>query len=170
MNAAGGKQSALARLLSLLNQPRHVYRPATEIFLDLNVSRLAQELQLSEHGMERGQQNRPDMNAQTFDDIEHQIIERVEAHKQDGHSIYLDQLHIYDERLTALNFEERFAVIQQAAPEAVGDFRAEAALGRDELFGLRRRLYDSEQERDLFRARHKIARPARLSSPGKNFF
>jgi hypothetical protein len=91
----------------------------------------------------------------------------VEAHKQDGHSIYLDQLHTYDERLTALNFEERFAVIQQAAPEAVGDFRAEAALGRDELFGLRRRLNDSEQQRDLFRARHKIARPARLSSPGK---
>ena len=111
-------------------------------------------------------ESRPDKDAQTFDDIEHQIVERVESHKQDGHSIYLDQLHMYDERLTALNFEERFAVIQQAAPEAVGDFRAEAALGRDELFGLRRRVKDSEQERDCSGA-HKIARPARLSSPGK---
>jgi hypothetical protein len=167
MSAAGPKQSALARLLAVLNQPQNDYRPATEIFLDLNVNRIADELQLSKHGMERGKENRPDKDAQTDDDIEHQIVERVESHKQDGHSIYLDQLHTYDERLTALNFEERFAVIQQAAPEAVGDFRAEAALGRDELFGLRRRPYDSEQERDLFRARHKIARPARLSSPGK---
>jgi hypothetical protein len=167
MSAAETKQSALARLLALLKQPQHDYRPATQVFLDLNVNRIADELQLARHGMERGKECRPDKDAQTFDDVEHQIIERVEAHKQDGHSIYLDQLHTYDERLTALNFEERFAVIQQAAPEAVGDFRAEAALGRDELFGLRRRLYDSEQERDLFRARHKIARPARLSSPGK---
>jgi hypothetical protein len=167
MSAAGTKQSALARLLAVLNQPQNDYRPATEIFLDLNVNRIADELQLVKHGMERGKECRPDKDAQTFDDIEHRIVERVESHKQDGHSIYIDQLHIYDERLTALNFEERFAVIQQAAPEAVGDFRAEAALGRDELFGLRRRVNDSEQERDLFRARHKIARPARLSSPGK---
>jgi hypothetical protein len=118
MNAAAPKQSALARLLGLLNQPQHVYRPATEVFLDLNVNRIADELQLAKHGMERGKQCRPDKDAQTFDDVEHQIIERVEAHKQDGHSIYLDQLHTYDERLTPLNFEERFAVIQQAAPVA----------------------------------------------------
>ena len=80
---------------------------------------------------------------------------------------YLEHLHTYDERLIGLNFEERFAVIQQAAPEAVGDFRAEAALGRDELFALRRRLHDSELEREHFRKRHKIVRPARLSSTGK---
>lgn len=41
--------------------------------------------------------------------------------------------------VAALNFEERFTVIQHAAPEAVGDFAAEASLGRDELFALRRR-------------------------------
>src|SRR5208282_5337578 len=108
MNAAAPKQSALARLRALLNQPQHVYRPATEIFLDLNVNLIADELQLAKHGMERGKENRPDKDAQTDDDIEHQIVERVESHKQDGHSIYLDQLHTYDERLTALNFEERF--------------------------------------------------------------
>ena len=94
-------------------------------------------------------------------------MELIESHKQDSHSIFLEHLHTYDERLTALNFEERFAIIQQAAPESVGEFRAEAALGRDELFSLRRRLYDSEQERDDFRRRHKLSRPARLSSPGK---
>jgi hypothetical protein len=65
------------------------------------VNRIADELQLAKHGMERGKECRPDKDAQTFDDVEHQIIERVEAHKQDGHSIYLDQLHTYDERLTA---------------------------------------------------------------------
>ncbi|MGO8975714.1 MAG: hypothetical protein ACLQNV_19585 [Steroidobacteraceae bacterium] len=167
MSAGVSRPSPIARLLALLSQPQHPYRPATEVFLDLNVDRVADSLQLTKRGRQRGSKNRPPQEAETFDDIEHQILERVEAHKQDAHALYLDHLHTYDQRLAALNFEERFAIIQQAAPEAVGDFRAEAALGRDELFGLRRRLYDSERERDNFRARHKIARPARLSTPGK---
>ncbi len=167
MNAAHVRQSGIARLLSLLGQPQHSYRPTTEIFLDLNVNRVADNLNLAVNGGERGAENRPSADAETFDDVEHQVVEFVETHKQDAHSIYLEHLHTYDERLTALNFEERFAIIQQAAPELVGEFRAEAALGRDELFSLRRRLYDSEQERDDFRRRHKLARPARLSSQGK---
>ena len=167
MNAAHVRQSGIARLLSLLGQPQHSYRPTTEIFLDLNVNRGADNLNLAVNGGERGAENRPSADAETFDDVEHQVVELIETHKQDAHSIYLEHLHTYDERLTALNFEERFAIIQQAAPESVGEFRAEAALGRDELFSLRRRLYDSEQERDDFRRRHKLARPARLSSQGK---
>jgi hypothetical protein len=166
MDAVTPKPSPIARLLALLSQPQHPYRPSTEVFLDLDVNRVAASLQLAARGAERGSQNRPSHDAKTFDDVEHQIIERVEAHKQDAHALYLDHLHTYNARLAGLNFEERFAIIQQAAPEAVGDFRAEAALGRDELFGLRRQLYDSERERELFRARHKIARPARLSGPG----
>jgi hypothetical protein len=118
-------------------------------------------------GSQRGAQNRPSSDAQTMDDVEHQIVERIEAHKQDANGIYLDHLHTYDERLTALSFEERFATIQQAAPEAVGDFRAEATIGRDELFVLRRRLNETEIERERFRARHRLERPARLNSLGK---
>jgi hypothetical protein len=167
MRATGTRQSPIARIWALLNQPAHPYRPATTIFLDLNVDRFADDLKLAEGGRERGSQNRPTADSQTLDDIEHQIVERVEGHKQDAHTIYLDHLHTYDERVTALSFEERFATIQQAAPEAVGDFRAEATVGRDELFGLRRRLNESEIERERFRARHRIERPARLATPGK---
>ena len=107
-------------------------------------------MQLAKRGRDRGAQNRPAQDSQTLDDIEHQLIERVETHKQDANSLYLEHLHTYDTRLAALNFEERFATIQQAAPEAVGDFQAEAALGRDELFGLRRQVYNSEREERTF--------------------
>src|ERR1700751_5896192 len=167
MSAPGTRQSPIARIRALLNQPTHHYRPATSVFLDLNVDRLADEMQLPGRGNERGSQNPPSSDAQTLDDVEHQVVERIEAHKQDAHTIYLDHLHTYDERVTALSFEERFAPIQQAAPGAVGDFRAEATVGRDELFVLRRRLNESEVERERFRARHRIERPARLASPGK---
>jgi len=167
VSAPGTRLSAIARIRALLSQPTHAYRPATTVFLDLSVDRVADELRLAAFGSERGAQNRPSSDAQTMDDIEHGIVERIEAHKQDANGIYLDHLHTYDERLTALSFEERFATIQQAAPEAVGDFRAEATIGRDELFVLRRRLNENEIERERFRARHRIERPARLNSLGK---
>jgi hypothetical protein len=167
MSPTGTRQSPIARIRAFLNQPLHQYRPATTVFLDLNVDRVADDLQLLARGRERGSQNRPTVDSQTLDDVEHQIVERVEAHKQDSHTLYLDHLHTYDDRVTALSFEERFAIIQQAAPEAVGDFGAEATMGRDELFALRRRLSESEQERESFRARHLIERPARLLSLGK---
>jgi len=167
VSAPGTRPSAISRIRALLNKPTHHYRPATTIFLDLNVDRVADEFRLIARGNERGSENRPTSDAQTLDDVEHQVVERLEAHKQDANVIYLDHVHTYDERLTALSFEERFATIQQAAPEAVGDFRAEATVGRDELFVLRRRLNETEIERERFRARHRIERPARLASPGK---
>jgi hypothetical protein len=167
VSVPGTRPSAIARIRALLSQPAHHYRPATTIFLDLNADRVADEFGLAALGTERGAENRPTSDAQTLDDVEHKIVERIEAHKQDANVIYLDQLHTYDERLNALSFEERFATIQQAAPEAVGDFRAEATVGRDELFVLRRRLNESEIEREQFRKHHRIERPARLASPGK---
>ena len=48
MNSTTGKQSAISRLLGLLSQPRHDYRPSTQIFLDLNVDRITDEMQLLE--------------------------------------------------------------------------------------------------------------------------
>jgi hypothetical protein len=167
MSSTAKRQSAIARIWELLSQPIHPYRPATTIFLDLNVDRVADELELVAKGKARGTQNRPTADAQTLDDVEHRVIERVETHKQTANSIYLDQVHTYDDRASALSFEQHFSIIQQAAPEAVGDFAAEAGIGRDELFGLRRRLWESEVERDQFRARHRIERPARLASLGK---
>jgi hypothetical protein len=161
------KRSAISRLVSLLGQPAHVYEPATQIFVDLNADRLANEMQLVAEGTDRGGRDRPPETAQTPDEIEHKIVERIEAHKQASHAIYLEHLHTYDQRMSALNFEERFGIIRQAAPEAVGEFAAEAALGRDQLFALRRRLYENELERDQFRDKHKIRRPARLATPGK---
>ena len=166
MDKTRPKQSAIGRLLKLIGEPRHDYRPATDVFLDLNVDRLAMELQLAEEGAERGSQDRPATEAQSLDDFEHRIVERIEAHKQDAQTIFHDHLHTYDERMSALDFEERFTVIRQAAPEAVSEFRAEAALGRDELFALRRRVVGSEKEREHFRKQHRLVRQARVSSTG----
>lgn len=164
------KQSGIARLLKLVNEPRHDYRPSTDVFLELNTDTIAKTLHLAELGAERGASDRPASDAQHLDDVEHKIIERIEAHKQDAHKLFSDHLHTYDDRLSALHFEERFTIIRQAAPEAVSDFKAEAGLGRDELFSLRRRIADTEKEREDFKTRHKLVRVARISSAGEIIF
>jgi hypothetical protein len=96
------------------------------------------------------------------------VIERVEAEKRSALGVLLDWLRVYAERLTGLDFEGRFGLIEQAAPEAISSLRAEAAQGRDELHRLRRELVELERERDTFRAMHALSRTARpLSGANK---
>src|ERR1700733_5635207 len=98
MNTTNPKRlSPIARLRELLGQPQHPYRPSTQIFLDLNVQLISREMNLSKRGAERGTEDRPPQTAETFDDVEHQIVERTESHKQDAHSLYLEHLHTYDQ-------------------------------------------------------------------------
>ena len=122
MSSNNKRPSALDRIRSIFSEPVHPYRPATEIFLDLNVDRIADEMRLAERGKERGAQNRPASDTQTLDDIEHQIMERVTAHKQDSHTIYLDHLHTYDDRITALSFEEALQLFSRRRPKRLVTF------------------------------------------------
>lgn len=167
MASSSNARKAIGRLIALLGEQQHPYKPSTQVFLELDAEKLAADIRLVELGTERGSAERPPTNATGYDDVEHRIIERLESHKQDSHAIFQQHLETYDDRMAALDFEGRFSVIQQAAPQAVGEFNAEAALGRDELYALRRRLYESEKERDGFRQKHRLTRPAHQTSTGK---
>lgn len=167
MAPSANARKAIGRLLGLLSEQPHPYKPSTQIFLELDAAKIAADIGLVKLGAERGAAERPPSNATTYDDVEHRVIERLESHKQDSHAVFQQHLETYDDRTAALDFEGRFSVIQQAAPQAVGEFNAEAALGRDELYALRRRLYESEKERDEFRQKHRLTRPAHQTSSGK---
>jgi hypothetical protein len=158
--------SALARLVGGLKREQHDYRASLEIFPALNIAKLAADLGVGKMGAQRGANEEPSSDSSAFDDVESRIIERVEMEKNSAHGVLLDELHLYAERLSGLDFEGRFATIRQAAPAAVSEFRAEAAQGRDELHSLRRHLRDVEAERDDFRRRHRLMRTARWASGG----
>jgi hypothetical protein len=159
-------KSALSRLVSGLRREQHDYRASLEVFPVLNIDKLAADMGLTKAGAERGSHGEPASDSAALDDVENRIIERVEAEKNAAHATLLDEIRIYQERLTGLDFEGRFGTIRQAAPAAVSEFRAEAAQGRDELHSLRRHLRDLELERDEFRRRHKLKRAARWASGG----
>ena len=158
--------SALARLVGGLKREQHDYRASLEVFPALNVAKLAADLAVAKIGAQRGAEAEPSSDSAVLDDVESRVVERVEAEKNSAHGVLLDELHLYKERLSGLDFEGRFATIRQAAPAAVSEFRAEAAQGRDELHSLRRHLRDVEAERDDFRRRHRLTRAARWATGG----
>jgi hypothetical protein len=144
-----------------LRREPHDYRSSLQVFDDLNIARVASELELERKGAERGSRNEPDPGSSGRDDVELAIIERIQAEKKGAHGLLLEEFRVYRDRLSVLDFEGRFSLIEQAAPEAVGSIRAEAAQGRDDLHRLRRELVELERERDAFRDKHGLSRTAR---------
>lgn len=159
-------KKAIARLLEGLRRPSHEFRSSLQVFPDLDVDRVAAELKLAEKGVERGRRDEPSPEAPGPDEVELAVVERVESEKRRAHASLVDETRSYAERLSGLDFEGRFSAIRQAAPETLGEFRTEAAAGRDELFGLRRDLREVEQERDAFKREHGITRAARRVTGG----
>ncbi|SFF42267.1 hypothetical protein SAMN05216566_11275 [Aureimonas phyllosphaerae] len=156
------KPSALSRLLEGVGRPNHDKRPSIETFADLDVNRVASELSLEAFAAERGAREEPPTGSVAMDEVEARIVERVEAERKASHALVEDQLRTYAERLAALDFEERFSGIRQAAPACIGEFKAEVAKGLNDLHGRRRDLREAENEHDAFRRKHRLERTAQV--------
>jgi hypothetical protein len=164
------KNSALGKLINTLKTGSHDLRPSTEVFADLDVNRLAVEMELEKRGRERGEKEEPASASSTLDETESQIVEKVLAERKASHALLEDQLGIYGVRLTNLDFDDRFSAIRQAAPACLAQFKAEVVKGRNRLHPKRRQLKEVERERDIFRERHRLDRVARVQTGGHTFF
>lgn len=156
----------MSRLMKGLRREPHDYRASLDVFPALDPQAVAADLKIERVARKRGEADEPPPDGTTLDEGETRIVERIEAEKKSAHGILLEQLRTAEERLSSLDFEGRFAEIRQAAPAAVSEFRAEAATGRDELNGLRRKLKEHEESKEAFKARHKLVRPPHPPSAG----
>jgi hypothetical protein len=134
------------------------------VFPTLDVERVANDLALAKKGTERGAANEPLTESTGFDDIELAIIERIEEEKNSAHQSLEDEMRVFSERLTNLDFDGQFVMISQAKATTVTDYIAEWQSGVDELHGLRKALDDAERERTSFRQTHRLERAARTQS------
>ncbi|MGH6896504.1 MAG: hypothetical protein ACREJ5_08140 [Geminicoccaceae bacterium] len=156
--------SALERLLSKLGLPREPYRPDLRLFPELDVARLKCELRLDELGKERGAQEQPATDTTAPDDIELQVTNLAESEAKHTQDACHDQLRTYAERLNALDVGGRSVEIEADSRDAVADFKAHTHQGLDELHAARRRLIETEREREAFRREHGLHRTAHLPS------
>lgn len=162
------RESILSRLRETAFRPQHDYRVSLQIFPALNVGKLADDLNVIDLGAARGAENSPPGTTAGFDEVELRIVEKMTSEQQAAAARLQDELQIYDERLSSLDFEGRFADLNRAAPEAISSFRAEAALGRDELNSLRRAIVEAENERAEFQSKHGLTRAPRPATFASN--
>lgn len=155
---------ALNKLAQGARNAPHDYVASVQTFAELDVDRIAKELRLVERGQERGSKGEPKANVSGLDDVEREIVDKIERERRASHNTLLDQIQIFQERIAALDFESRFAVVKGAAVEAVAEFRVEANRGRDRLFEKRRQLAELEQERDYFKTANRLKRTAKYPS------
>lgn len=161
---------ALNRLWGTVRTASHEFRPSTDVFPILDIEKVSHALELSEKGAENGSNNRPEKNAQALDDVEQQIIARIEEERKTSYQTLEDQFHTFSDRLRNLDFQGQFGLIQQANYTSLSDFKAEVTVGEDELHGLRRDLKVAEDELDAFKEAHGLRRAAKVAKPAMTFF
>lgn len=151
------------RLLEKVRESSHEFVVTTEIFPNLDVERVARDMNLVQEGKNRGALNQPPKSSKSLDDVELAIVGKVQDAKSTAYNNLEDQLQLFAGRLGGLDFEGQFSDIHKANAQGVSDFKAEIVRGRNELHGLRRALNAAEEDYADFRKRHRITRAARVS-------
>lgn len=152
-----------------MSRPAHTYKPTTEAFPDLDINKVAKELDLEARAKARADDAKAIAPDAGLDDIETEIVEYADADRKQRYQILEDALQSYAHRIASLDFHGRVTAIHQTVPDCVTALQAELASGADALHRLRRALVEHETELSDFRTRHQLKRPARTHSSARSF-
>ena len=162
--------SALSKLIETFKTPQHDYKLNTEVFGQFDAEKVAKELNLEKIGAEKGTKNQPSQDSQIPDEIESQIQERIEAAKSTANEAAENEILIYNERISNLDFEGHFSELRQAGPLAISDIQAQIQRGLNEMNTRRRKLLDVEKEFSYFRSANGLEyRTAKLTTSAGTF-
>jgi uncharacterized protein YukE len=161
---------SLNRLWNTVRESSHDFRASIDIFPILDTERVSRSLELAERGAASGSINRPVKSSRALDDVEQQIVAKVEEEKKASYQILEDQYDSFSDRLRSLDFEGQFGLIRQANYTSLADFKAEVTVGEDELHGLRRDLKVAEDELEGFKEKHGLRRAAKITTPAQMSF
>lgn len=161
---------SLERLQQLISRPSHAYRPTMETFPDLDVRRIAQEMELKKLGAARGGVNQPDASSASLDATETEIVELIGAAQKRAHDSVENHIAGFRQRLVDLDFEAQFSNIRAATLGGLSDLKQELQTGIDDLHGHRRDLVDAEKWQASFRRTHRLERPSKRTSVRGAFF
>ncbi|MBF5094112.1 hypothetical protein F1643_06045 [Azospirillum sp. INR13] len=137
------------------------YAGAPGAFDELDIVALKKGMRLEQRGKERGTQQSPPEDMTGFDDVEQEIVTRIETDRRESHNVYIDQLRSYRERAANLGFRQRLDKLASAADKAVGDLKKLENLERDRLYQARKAVVLSSRELERFRTKHRLTRHSR---------
>lgn len=160
---------ALNRLWTTVRESSHDFRASTDIFPVFDTQKVSESLDLAGKGRKNGGENRPAKSARTLDEVEQQIVAKVEEEKKTSYQVLEDQFNTFGERLRSLDFEGQFSLIRQASITSLSDFKAEVTIGEDELHGLRKDMKTAEDELAHFKETHGLKRAAKETASSHMF-
>ncbi|TIX86188.1 MAG: hypothetical protein E5V21_01805, partial [Mesorhizobium sp.] len=160
----------LNKVRDKLLEANHSFKETTQLFVSLNVDKLAKDLDLVAEGKKLGSQNQPPKAAKPYDAVEDAVLERIGEEQKEAHQTVEDHLQTFAGRLASLDFEDQFGMINIANSSSVSNFRAAVSGGVDDLHGLRKALNDAETEHAWFKDKHKLIRAARMPHGGAHTF
>jgi len=162
--------TALSKLLKSFKTAQHDYKINTELFGSLDAVKVAKELDLEKVGSSKGSKNLPSQSSQIPDEIESQISERIDAARVKASEIAENQIQIYSDRISNLDFEGHFSELRQVGPLVINEIQTETQKSLNEMNVRRKKYLDIENEYKHFRSTNGLEnRTAKLSSPAHNF-
>jgi hypothetical protein len=151
---------AIDKLKEFLGQSPTVYTSRLDVFLPIDTKAVAKRLDLEVKAKDRGSRNEPATTANSFDDVEHEIILFVHGERSNCQSYLTSEIATFDDRLARLQLEYQAAVLMDAEREATAEFTAQVNQGKDDLAQARRDVIEHERHLISFRKRNGIDRPA----------
>jgi len=134
-------------------------------FLQLDTAAAARELCLVERGTDNGARDLPRTQANAFDPVEREIIDRVSGVARQAQQEVAAQFQAYDERIAGLGLLAQIPVISVAAMQAVSEMRAAVVQANLRLTTARDNVSQSYAQLRAFQAEHGLRRPAQLDKP-----
>jgi len=138
----------------------HDHVPPVQPFLELDLDKIKNDLNLVNEGHKRGEKNLPPSHSEVFDDVEHRIITTIETELKRQQQSFSDQLNAYHQYITGLDLENEAINISGAAQRASTEFVVKVDEGKATLFTQWRNSCMIENQWNDFRKKHGLQYPA----------
>lgn len=143
------------------------YKPGSGEYLELCADTIIKDLNIEKKASAKGTINQPDTNDKVRDDIEHEIISKIQSVAYDAQRRTLDQHSTYKERVKSLNNSGVATEMLAIARRSEANLESEILCVNGELTQARREVIERENTLKNFRVSNGITRPA---NPEKNKF
>jgi hypothetical protein len=142
--------------------------PAARNLLEpIDTGALAVELKLEARGAQRGCKELPSSDNEALDNVEQEIIQRVEGEWLSQGDAFLTEVRAYDARLASLSVRAKAEELRLAAANAMARFHNATVKAKAELGPLQEQYIAARRELEQFRKKHGIDRPAHIPSQRK---
>lgn len=151
---------SIKKLQAYLRKFPHDFVPSTLEFMSFDLKKLKLDMDLTERGRKRGAVNIPPPKSTAFDEVEMEIIDRIQTQLKVDRQVYDSTMSAYGQRLYGLGLQEYVSEIKTLALGALAEFRLEVTKGRDALYDRRRDVVQFDVAFEDFKRTHALNRPA----------